>query len=86
VESGGSSVERDSQLFVSAAFIFTGEHGRILRLRELILKFLGATIDGVGFIKQKTPNSLRLVYHTISRSPLYVVKESDWRKLKEGEE
>jgi hypothetical protein len=66
----------DNKISISAGFIVAGQLGDIQRLRQLILDFLGAELTADGYVHQRTPStSVRLIYHTLSRSRLFIVKE-----------
>jgi len=60
----------DLKLVLSYAFILSGSYQDFLKLREYI----------------KTQTGLKLIYQIASSSRLYVVKEKDWRLLKDGVE
>jgi hypothetical protein len=66
----------DNQMQVSCGYVLYGQIGDLKRLREVILKFLGAEMMPDGHIHQATPStSIRLIYHTLSRDRLFVTKE-----------
>ena len=72
----------DDQLRVSCSYILNGRIGDIKRLRQVIFDFLGAEMSPDGHIHQATPStSIRLIYHTLSQSRLFVVKEEVWKKI-----
>ena len=60
----------DLKLILSYAFILSGSYQDFLKLREFI----------------KTQTNLKLVYQIASSSRLYVIKETEWRLLKDGVE
>jgi len=79
------SHSRDEDVHLSVAFILCGSEREIKKLRGEILDFIGAHLDNFGVVHQNPAREgLRLIYHTISRQPLYVVKEIEWRKMREG--
>jgi hypothetical protein len=71
----------DNKISISAGFIVSGQLSDIQRLRQVILDFLGAELTPDGHITQAEPlTSVRLIYHTLSRSRLFVVKEDQFKR------
>jgi hypothetical protein len=69
LELGKMSLENgDLKLVLSYAFILSGSYQDFLKLREFI----------------KTQTNLKLVYQIASSSRLYVIKEKEWKLLKDG--
>jgi len=73
----------DDQIYVSYGLVLHGSYADLKQLRQLILEFLGAELEGRHIHQRKLRTSVRLVYHTVSSSPLFVVKENEWRRLRE---
>lgn len=77
----------DSSIFVSYGIILSGSYSDVKRLRDLIVDFLGARMGEDGHIHQdraRMKSSLRLIYQTVSSTPLYIVREKEWRRLRDG--
>jgi hypothetical protein len=69
LELGKMSLENgDLKLVLSYAFILSGSYQDFLKLREFI----------------KTQTNLKLVYQIASSNRLYVIKEKEWKLLKDG--
>jgi len=77
---------RDQDVYLSIGFVLHGHERDLKMVRGLILDGIGAKMDNFGIIHQDPRrDGVRLIYHTISRQNLFIVKEKDWRKIKEKE-
>jgi hypothetical protein len=65
--------DRDSDHLVSLGIIVRGKYRDIQRVRDLILQ------------SAKDTTLMRVIYGTISGDLLYIVKDEDWRRLKDLE-
>jgi len=74
----------DSQIYISYGLILHGSYADLRKLRQLIFDFLGVEVEDGHIHQRKLRTSLVLKYQTVSSSPLFVVKEREWRILKEG--
>jgi len=74
----------DSQMYVSYGLVLHGSYADLKKLRQLIFDFLGVEVESKHIHQRKLRTSIRLVYQTVSSSPLFMVKEREWRILKEG--
>jgi len=74
----------DDQVYVSYGLVLHGSYADLKKLRQLIFDFLGVEVESKYIHQRKLRTSIRLVYQTVSSSPLFVVKEREWRILKEG--
>ena len=74
----------DSQVYISYGLILHGSYADLRKLRQLIFDFLGVEVEDGHIHQRKLRTSLVLKYQTVSSSPLFVVKEREWRILKEG--
>ena len=75
----------DDQIYVSYGLVLHGSYADLKKLRQLILDFLGAEVEGEHIHQRKLRTSIQLIYHTVSSSPLFIVKEREWRMLRGGE-
>ena len=74
----------DDQVYVSYGLVLHGSYADLKKLRQLIFDFLGVEVESKYIHQRKLRTSIRLVYQTVSSSSLFVVKEREWRILKEG--
>jgi len=74
----------DDQVYVSYGLVLHGSYADLKKLRQRIFDFLGVEVESKYIHQRKLRTSIRLVYQTVSSSPLFVVKEREWRILKEG--
>jgi len=74
----------DDQVYVSYGLVLHGSYADLKKLRQLIFDFLGVEVESKYIHQRKLRTSLVLKYQTVSSSPLFVVKEREWRILKEG--
>jgi len=74
----------DDQVYLSYGLVLHGSYKDLRELRQLILDFLGAEVEGEHIHQRKLRTSIRLVYQTVSSSPLFLVKQREWRTLKGG--
>jgi len=75
----------DDQVHLSYGLVLHGSYRDLQELRRLIFDFLGVEVEGKYIHQRKLRTSIRLVYQTVSSSPLFIVKERKFRILKGGE-
>lgn len=69
----GQVEDGDLDVMLSMAFVINGKYRDLLELRRLVREKIGKS------------GGARFIHGTISSVPLYVVKEPDFRRLKELE-
>ena len=65
--------EGDLDIRVSMALVLTGRYRDLMEIRALVREKIGKSVGA------------RFIHGTVSSVPLYIVKQDDWRRLKDLE-
>jgi hypothetical protein len=66
--------EGDLDIRVSMALVLTGRYRDLMEIRALVREKIGKSVGA------------RFIHGTISSVPLYVLKQEEWRRLKDLEQ